>query len=64
MAGRGEGLYFTEIDLGELRKYRKNTIYGNAFRRPHKYELLDSPEVDQTFKRNNILGKPFKRLER
>jgi predicted amidohydrolase len=64
MAGRGEGLYFTDIDLGELRKYRKKTIYGNAFRRPHKYELLDSPEVEQTFKRENILGKPFIRLER
>ncbi len=64
MAGQWEGLYFADIDLGELRNYRKKTIYGNAFRRPHKYELLDSPEVDEIFKRNNVLGKPFNRMER
>ena len=64
MAGYGEGIYYADIDLGELRRYRKETIYGNAFRRPRKYELLESPEVDSVFRRNNVLGKPFNRLER
>jgi hypothetical protein len=41
LAGERERIYFAEIDLGELRKYRSETIYGNAFRRPHKYELLN-----------------------
>jgi len=47
-----------------MREIREKTIYGNAYRRPHKYELMTSPEVEKPFLRKNKLDKDFKRLER
>jgi len=64
MADENVGIQMAEIDLGVLRDFRERTIYGNAFRRPHKYNSLISTEVADPFSRNNSLGKPFKRLER
>lgn len=64
MAGEGEGVYVAEINLGTLRDFRERTIYGNAFRRPHKYRSLVGTGVDPPFIRNNALGESFNRLER
>lgn len=64
LANENEGLYVAEINLGKMREIRKKTIYGNAFRRPHKYKPLSSPDAGDPFIRNNASGKPFKRLER
>ncbi len=64
VAGESEGLYMAEVNLGEIRNIRKKTIYGNAFRRPHNYTPLVSPDVGNPFIRNNSSGEPFKRLER
>ncbi len=64
LAGEDEGVYVAEINLGKMREIREKTIYGNAFRRPHKYELMTSPYVEKPFQRKNTLGEPFKRLER
>jgi predicted amidohydrolase len=64
LAGENEGIYVAEINLGRMREIREKTIYGNAYRRPHKYELITSPEVEKPFERKNTLGQPFKRLER
>jgi predicted amidohydrolase len=64
MAGEEEGIYVAEIDLGKMREFRDKTIYGNAFRRPHRYQLITSPEVKAPFVRKNMLGHPFVRLER
>ncbi len=64
MADEQVGVYLAEIDLGAMRDYRERTIYGNAFRRPHKYSPLISTEVEMPFIRNNSQGKPFNRLER
>ncbi len=59
-----EGVYTGTINIHDIRNYRKETIWGNAFRRPHKYDKLISPEVDDVFKRNDSFGDEFKRLER
>ncbi len=41
-AGADEGIFLARFDLDALRSYRERTFFGNAFRRPHKYELLES----------------------
>ncbi len=64
VAGDSEGIYMAEVNLGKIRNIREKTIYGNAFRRPHNYAPLVSPDVGNPFIRNNSAGEPFKRLER
>ncbi len=64
VAGSEEGVYVGTINIHDIRNYRKETIWGNAFRRPHKYEKMVSPEVQDVFKRKDSFGEEFKRLER
>jgi predicted amidohydrolase len=59
-----EGVHIASVDLNELRKYRNWTYWGNAYRRPHRYHELVSPEVQNPFKRKDGFGNEFKRLER
>ena len=39
-SGEQEGIYICELDLAMLRDYRKNEVFGNAYRHPEKYGLL------------------------
>lgn len=39
-SGEQEGIYLCELDLAMLRDYRKNEVFGNAYRHPEKYGLL------------------------
>jgi predicted amidohydrolase len=55
-AGREEGVYVAEIDLVKLRRYRENEVYGNAYRRPGKYRLLVSEEINEPFIREGYRG--------
>ncbi len=64
MADEGVGLHMAEIDLRAMRNFREKTIYGNAFRRPHKYGALVGKEVMEPFVRSNCRGEPFIPLER
>lgn len=64
MAGSEEGVYMGTVNLYDIRHYREETIWGNAFRRPHKYKMLVSPEVDSVFRRKDSFGNEFKSLER
>jgi predicted amidohydrolase len=50
-AGEAEGIYLAEFDLGRLREWRKREVWGNAFRKPHRYGLLTSLAVEEPFKR-------------
>lgn len=59
MAGEEEGIFLAEFDLNELRKHRANTIWGNAYRRPHRYEILLSNESDDTWKRTDGCGEKW-----
>lgn len=64
-AGAGEGIFLAQFDLAALRAYRARTFFGNAYRRPHKYELLDSMEVRPPFgPRTNGFGAPWERETR
>jgi len=64
VAGKNEGIYLVTFNIKEIRDYRKNTIWGNAYRRPDEYEILTSPEVDSVFRRKNGLGEPFQGSKR
>jgi predicted amidohydrolase len=64
ITGEKEGVYIANVNLKELREYRNRTYWGNAYRRPHRYQKLVSPEVEEPFKRKNGFGEEFKRLER
>jgi predicted amidohydrolase len=58
-AGEGEGIYLAPFDLEELRDYRVREAWGNAFRRPHRYGLLTSSEVQPPFIRVNAQGERY-----
>ena len=50
-AGGEEGVYLARFDLEMLRAYRQREVHGNAYRRPEKYGLLLSREVQPPFVR-------------
>lgn len=58
------GIFIASFDMQKIRAYRKETTVGNAYRRPQKYHLLLSPEVDTVFIRNNGFGEKFLREKR
>jgi N-carbamoylputrescine amidase len=48
-AGPGEGIYLADLNLDQLRSYRKKEAWGNAFRKPRLYHQLVSEEVKPPF---------------
>ncbi len=63
-AGEQEGVYLAAFDLGVLRAYRNREVWGNAFRRPHRYGLLISLAVEPPFVRTNAIGQTYDRATR
>ena len=63
-AGESEGVFLADFDMEKLRTYRAREVWGNAFRRPHCYHLLTSPDVEEPFLRDNAKGEPFDRSRR
>jgi N-carbamoylputrescine amidase len=64
-AGEGEGIFMAGFDLEKLREYRSTTVWGNAYRRPHRYGLLTSMDAEGPFKdRKDGFGKPWDRAQR
>ena len=63
-AGEAEGILMAEFDLDRIRTYRKETIWGNAFRRSHRYRQLAAMEVEEPFVRQNAFGEDFERALR
>lgn len=63
-AGGAEGVYLATFDLDSLRDFRSREAWGNAFRRPHRYQALLSPEVAEPFARVAADGTPYPRLNR
>lgn len=57
--GEGEGVLITSVDPANLRDYRSKTIWGDSWRRPHRYGDLGRPHNLSEFKRINAYGKPF-----
>jgi N-carbamoylputrescine amidase len=54
--GEQEGVYLATIDLEAIREYRARESWGNAFRKPHRYDLLVEQRVEDPFVRVNIHG--------
>lgn len=52
-AGDGEGIYLADFPLETLRQYRRAEVHGNAYRRPEKYRLLLSEEIQEPFIRSD-----------
>lgn len=48
-----EGIYIAELDLAQLRSYRKNEVHGNAYRHPKKYGLLMEQSIREPFIRKD-----------
>jgi len=60
MADEDEGLYMATFDLDELRRRRRRSIWGNAYRRPHRYGILvDTGERDAVWQRKDGYGQPW-----
>ncbi len=59
MAGEEEGIFLAAFDLDAIPKVRERTIYGNAYRRPHRYHGLISTERDAIWNRIDGNGKPY-----
>jgi N-carbamoylputrescine amidase len=63
-AGESEGVYLAPFDLEKLRDYRRRETWGNAFRKPHRYGLLTSLEVEEPFVRVDADGGKYDRTKR
>ena len=64
-AGGAEGIYLAPFDLDALRQYRRGTVWGNAFRRPHRYVMITDPGVRAPFDdRCDGYGQPWDRTSR
>lgn len=59
LAGEKEGIYMAEFDLTAIRNKRAKTIWGNAYRRPQRYEALLQTEQAPIWQRIDGNGKPY-----
>lgn len=64
-AGEAEGIYFAWFDPDSIRRSREGTIWGDAYRRPHRYgALVRKKKKLPVFKRTDGFGKPFRPVDR
>lgn len=49
-----EQIALADFDLDALREYRKNEVWGNAYRRPQKYTILTDNSVREPFCRSDF----------
>ena len=59
LAGPEPGIFLAHFDLDALRKQRARCIWGNAYRRPHRYGILTSPERGDVWQRTDGIGLPY-----
>lgn len=58
-AGQASGIFLARFDLGKLRATRARTIWGNAYRRPHRYGILPNLEKDTVWRRLDANGAAY-----
>ncbi len=63
-AGGEEEIVLVSIDIDQTRTFRTISIWGNSFRRPHRYGALTDLRVSAPFERLNAFNEPFKREDR
>lgn len=59
-----EGVYLASFDVAQLRKTRSESIWGNSYRRPHRYWPLLSSEREGIWDRQDPYGRPYNPSER
>ena len=59
-AGDAEGIYLAPFDFGKIREHRRKTIWGDAFRRPHRYHAIVEQRKIPVFERLNAFGEEFR----
>ncbi len=59
LADDREGIFTAVFDLEALRERRTRSIFGNAYRRPHRYAPLVSTERDPVWNRIDGNGNPY-----
>ena len=47
------GIYFSDLDLKKLRRYRESEVHGNAYRRPCLYHALCAENIAPPFQRSD-----------
>jgi len=52
-ATQEEGIWIAEFDLDAIRDYRRRETWGNAFRKPNRYDKLVDTEVVEPFVRKH-----------
>ena len=62
--GEGEAVHVAGFDVAALRAYRGREVWGNAFRRPHRYGLLTSMEIRAPFRRTDAAGGAYNAARR
>jgi len=63
-AGEKEGISLASFDVEEIREHQQETIWADAYRRPHRYKALFQSEKIPIFERTNAFGSPFLPEER
>ncbi len=63
-ADEAETIVIASLDLDRLRDYRARETWGNAFRRPHRYDALTATEIREPFVRANATGVPYDPTQR
>lgn len=58
-AGEHEGVYLATFNLEAIRDFRRRETWGNAFRRPHRYDALVACQVEPPFVRINAHGEQY-----
>ena len=53
------GIQLAHFDLKEMREKREKVIHGDAYRRPHRYGILDDPERAPVWNRTDGIGQPY-----
>lgn len=52
-ADGGEGIFMAEFDLDMMREYRRCEVHGNSYRRPERYGILLSEDINEPFVRRD-----------
>jgi len=52
-ADETEGIFIADFPIDEMREYRGREVHGNAYRRPEKYKLLLSEDINEPFIRKD-----------
>ncbi|MEX0322654.1 MAG: carbon-nitrogen hydrolase family protein [Puniceicoccaceae bacterium] len=58
-AGEEETIWYAFVDMAALRAYRQNTIWGDSYRRTHRYDDLTEKKQIPVFQRKTLDGKDY-----